>query len=300
MSGLSRKIRSNRKWIAPVAAAGTGGMSAGLGAGLGASGAGSGAGAGASLGGLTGGLPSRGAGGFGADFTGQDMRQQQDFNVGLLQNAYNAIVSQLGQIGGPGTEAYTQLGSQYGQQLQQGIDQSGLAGMYGPQYGAQLQQLALRSGDQGGLAASRLASQVGAGRGGGFGGAGANQVRQASMESSMGTQQALLGAQAGAEQGRAGVAGQLAQLLAGGAQNQLQAGLTGLGAQQQLALGRLNNFSGLGNLLLGGLAKVSPEDTNKTFENSLKALQAMLGSGSGGQGGAVGGAASGLGMLGII
>jgi hypothetical protein len=290
MSRLSRFVKKNRGWIAPVAGVATGGlgygaMAGGAGGGLGAAGQGVGAGGAGGLGGVTGGLPSRGAGGLGADFSGADMRQQQDYNIGALLNAYNGILGGLGGIQGPETAAYSQLAGQYGQNLQAGLAQSGLADLYGPAYEQALQGLALRQGDVGGLAAARLATQSTAGRGGGFGGAGANQVRQAQGEASMGTQQALLAGRAGAEQGRAGVSSQMAQLLAGGAQQQLQAQLAGLQAQQQLALGRLGTFGGLGSSLLGGIAKVSPEDTNKEFENSLRIWQMLNSSVSSATGG---------------
>jgi hypothetical protein len=253
---------------------------------------------------LTSGGRSRGGGGFGADFTGEDMRRQQDFNINVLNNAYQRALGQMSSVSGPGRDAYQGLSSQYAANLQSGINQSGLQSLYGPEYLQNLQQIALTQGTQGSLSAARLASQAGRGRGGmAFGGGAAEQLRRAQGEASLGTQQNLLGAQAGAEQGKAQVGTTLANLLSAGAGQQAQIGLQGLQGEQQLALSEQGGIGQLAQTLLTALAKISPDDTNKTYDNTLKALQALIGGGGGssGQGGgAVGSTLGSLGALGVI
>lgn len=240
---------------------------------------------------LTSGGRSRGGGGLGADFTGEDMRRQQDFNINLLNNAYGQALGSINGVQGPDQALFAGLAAQYGQNLQAGIGQSGLQNLYGPAYQQGLQSLALRQGDATALSANRAARMAGGGRGGAFGGSSAG-VREAQTNAALGTQANLLGANVQTEQGKSQVAALMANLLAQGAQQQLQAQLAGLSGQQALAQGRLGAIGGLSDSLLRALASISPQDTNKTFENTLQALMAgskiasniggMFGGGGGG------------------
>lgn len=220
-------------------------------------------------------------GGFADSFTGKGMRNDQTRNQANIYGAYNTAKQDILGMQAPDLAQYIAQGDaatgQYNTMLQNAIQQSGLQRMFGPEYMANMQAMALQQGDVAAQSAARLAARAGAGRGGSaFGASQANQVRQAQLGAAMGTQGALLQARTQAEQGRAGVSGQVAQLLAGGAQNTLQAQqqarMGGLAAMLQFRLGQMGQLGDLGRALMGGYAQTSPMDTYRSFQNSMELL----------------------------
>lgn len=280
-------------FAAPYLSSGWGSVASGAGSAWGgvSSGAGSAWNWAGSLYGKGGGGGGGGGGGylskFWSDFTGQDIKKQQLFNLQKLLGGYETAKQGLLDIPAPDIGAYSTFAGNYMNALRGAIGESGVRDAFGPTYVQALQDLALRQGDVGALAAARAASMSGGGRGASaFGGGASEQVRRAQGEASLGTEANLLQAKTKAEEDRAGISQSIMQVLAGGQQNALQAQLTGLGNIASFRNALLASLGGLGSSLLSGIAGVSPGDTNKTFENTYKIAQQFMdffkGSGGGG------------------